>query len=681
MLPIRTLVTATLTAVLAAAPVAAQDSPAVAERKIDRALKEALRSGDAGPKRVIVSVKQGYRQVIREALQAHGDAVDSEAPLVNALVAEVHGNDIEELAKHPWVTAVAEDSTVFAGAYRRNDEERARKGLERASRTTKSGSSKVGTSTLRETLGLPEVPSWDTPTGAGVTVAIIDSGIAPSLDLGFRVTAFYDFTRGGIRTSPYDDYGHGTHVAGLIASNGLLSNQVLMGVAPAVKLVGLKVLNGKGEGRTSDVIKAIEFVIANRARLGIDIINMSLGHPIYAPAQDDPLVQAVEAASDAGIVVVTSAGNFGTGRDSGAVGYTGITSPGNAPSALTVGSVDTRNTARRSDDSVALYSSRGPTWFDGFAKPDFVAPGHHLVSNTPLSAYLYDVLEANRRTTSGRDKGSFLELSGTSMASAVATGVAAVVIDANRRANHGAGALSANALKAILEYSSIPLVKEGVLEQGAGSLNALGAMQLAAAIDNRAASGQWWLRTAVAPYSYIARERYQWSQRVIWGDDILTGDLVFVNLPSWSVSAEWGDDNIVWGTNAFLFDDNIVWGTAAEWAKKTVWPDRVIGQMDAFDNILWGFDDNIVWGTLDFDNIVWGTCFDDNIVWGTWELDNIVWGTDDNIVWGTDFDNIVWGTDFDNIVWGTDFDNIVWGTANGVLSVLGGRSQSYGGGR
>src|SRR5687768_1803936 len=106
MLPIRTLLTVALGAVLLSAPAAAQDSATIAERKIDRALTAALRSGDASPKRVIVSVKQGYRQVIREALESHGDTVDGEAPLVNALVAEVHGSDIEELARHPWVTAV-----------------------------------------------------------------------------------------------------------------------------------------------------------------------------------------------------------------------------------------------------------------------------------------------------------------------------------------------------------------------------------------------------------------------------------------------------------------------------------------------------------------------------------------------------------------------------------------------
>ena len=163
---------------------------------------------------------------------------------------------------------------------------------------------------LRDTLGLNNV----SVTGKGVTVAVIDSGISPSLDFGGRIKAFYDFTRGGIATAPYDDNGHGTHVAGLIGGNGLLSLGLYRGVAPSVSFVGLKVLTGSGGGSTSNLIAAVEFATANKAKLGIDIINLSLGHPPYEPAALDPLVQAVQAASKAGILVVSSAGNNGINK-------------------------------------------------------------------------------------------------------------------------------------------------------------------------------------------------------------------------------------------------------------------------------------------------------------------------------------------------------------------------------
>ena len=164
--------------------------------------------------------------------------------------------------------------------------------------------SSSGDSTLRGTLGLPV----QSPTGNRVGVAVIDSGLEPGPEFGDRIAGFYDFTQDGRAASPSDDYGHGTHVAGLIAGSGdLSSGKRYRGVAPKARLVALKVLDQNGAGNTSDVISAIEFVTANKDRLGVDVINLSLGHPIYEPAATDPLVQAVEAAVRAGIVVVAAA--------------------------------------------------------------------------------------------------------------------------------------------------------------------------------------------------------------------------------------------------------------------------------------------------------------------------------------------------------------------------------------
>ena len=110
------------------------------------------------------------------------------------------------------------------------------------------------------------------------------------------------------------------------------SNQPeIRGVAPGVKFVNLRVLDETGQGATSNVLLALQWAVANRAAYGIDVINLSLGHPIYESATTDPLVQAVEAAVRAGLVVVVSAGNIGTNPDTSEVGYAGITSPGNAP--------------------------------------------------------------------------------------------------------------------------------------------------------------------------------------------------------------------------------------------------------------------------------------------------------------------------------------------------------------
>ena len=155
-------------------------------------------------------------------------------------------------------------------------------------------------------------------------------------------------------------------------------------------------LDSQGVGLTSRVIAAIEWAVANRVAYNIKVINLSLGHPIFEPAATDPLVQAVEAAVRAGIVVVASAGNIGINPATGLPGYAGITSPGNAPSAITVGAVRTQGTDPRGDDEVAPYSSRGATWYDGYAKPDLVAPGHRLVSDADTTSTLYTNLPALR---------------------------------------------------------------------------------------------------------------------------------------------------------------------------------------------------------------------------------------------------------------------------------------------
>jgi serine protease AprX len=655
MMHFRRLLTAAAVLVLSASPVPAQDASDTAWRKLDRSLRQVLQEDEASPRRVIVTVAPGREAAIRRAIEAHGDLIVADAPLIGAVAAEVHGADVMELARHPWVLAVADDAWVSAGA---------------AAGIGSQSGNPIPVSILRETLGLPQVPARTAPSGSGIGVVIIDSGIAPLGDFRGRISAFYDFTRGGRPSLPYDDFGHGTHVAGLIGSSGAQSNGRLTGVAPGVHFIGLKVLNRRGQGRTSDVIAAIEFAVANKARLRADVMNISLGHPVYAPAEDDPLVQAVERAVAAGYVVVVSAGNVGQRLDSDEAGYTGITSPGNAPSAITVGAADARGTIVRRDDAVAPYSSRGPTWFDAFAKPDLVAPGHRLVSNVGPWSYLgrhrqrlsrsglraaFDGPFDNIIWGTGGDNiiwgtgdniiwgtggdniiwgtgddniiwgTSSLALSGSSMAAGVTSGVVATLLEANRAANAGRGSLTPNTVKAILQFSAIPVDGADLLTQGAGAVNAAGAIALAGSIDNSSRPGAYWLRSGVSPSTVIGGERSSWSMNVIWGDAVLAGDLVYYNAPAWAATAQWGLDNIVWGTWAWIARDNIVWGTADVWATHLVRDDRIIGQR-SIDNIVWGTD-NIIWGTLALDNIVWGTWRGDNIIWGTWADDNIVWGT------------------------------------------------------
>jgi hypothetical protein len=180
---------------LVAAPALAEAPP---NRKIDRALQESLREGGA-TQRVIISVKPGYRADIRQALEKHGDRVKSEHPFVDALAADVHSDDVNELANHPWVLAVSIDATVYAGGAA--DSYGNINGWQGNVSTGVMPGGAVDTkpaNTLRETLGLPRASNSLTPSGSGVGVAIIDSGIAPLDDFAGRITAFYDFTKGGI---------------------------------------------------------------------------------------------------------------------------------------------------------------------------------------------------------------------------------------------------------------------------------------------------------------------------------------------------------------------------------------------------------------------------------------------------------------------------------------------------
>ena len=286
--------------------------------KLDSALTARVRLKDAARQNVIIRVKDGDAAALAAILRMQGKTVGRVHPGIGAIAASLTVNEIRALTEHDSVVSISIDAVVLAD------------------QTTTSPY------TVRGTMGLPV----QSPGGNRIGVAVIDSGVEPGPEFGDRIVAFYDFTQGGIARPASDAYGHGTHVAGLIAGDGTQSQKRYRGVAPKARLIVLKVLDENGQGRTSDVISAIEYATANKDRLGIDIINLSLGHPIYEPAETDPLVQAVEAAARAGIHVVASAGNHGLNPETSEPGYAGIVSPANAPSAIAVGAETTVDTNR-----------------------------------------------------------------------------------------------------------------------------------------------------------------------------------------------------------------------------------------------------------------------------------------------------------------------------------------------
>jgi serine protease AprX len=300
--------------------------------------------------------------------------------------------------------------------------------------------------------------------GTGIVVAVVDSGIAPHAAIGNRVIAranFVSFEPGLVG----DPFGHGTHVAGMIGGSGSSASTVTTaytgGSAPAVKFVDVRVLGRTGIGYTSEVIAGIDWVIANRSRYGIRIINLSLGHPVAEAVSTDPLCQAVARAVRAGIVVVASAGNYGM-TSTGAIVLGGVTSPGNSPDALTVGAVDTMGTANRADDKLAAYSSRGPTRFDFNVKPDVIAPGTRVVSAEVVGSYIATNYPSWHVAGSG--KNSYGRLSGTSMSTAVVAGGVALLLDMQPD-------LSPAQVKLLIQSGARFMPSAGLVGGGTGSVD------------------------------------------------------------------------------------------------------------------------------------------------------------------------------------------------------------------
>ena len=293
--------------------------------------------------------------------------------------------------------------------------------------------------------------------GSGVTVAVIDTGVAHHEDLGDRVLARVDFTPGGAGD---DQFGHGTHLAGVIAGDGTASSGKWRGVAPAAQLVSVKVAGADGSTDVSVVIAALQWVVSHRDQFHIRVLNLSFGTDSIQPYALDPLDAAVERAWAAGITVIVSAGNRGPGLGT-------IAKPGDDPYVITVGAADLNQTPERWDDEVASFSSRGPTQ-DGFEKPDLVAPGTTIVATRDMGSAV-DQLHPEAIMDDRYFKGT-----GTSQSGAIASGVAALMYEANPH-------LSPNRVKGILTGTAFKTAAYRV-GGGDGLIDATGAV-LAATSD------------------------------------------------------------------------------------------------------------------------------------------------------------------------------------------------------
>jgi serine protease AprX len=440
--------------------------------------------------------------------------------------------------------------------------------------------------------------------GAGIGVAVIDSGIANEDDLNNNNQTISPpkpgvpappgsgqsvvYAQSFVQEDPNDHYGHGTHVAGIIAASGKDSicqgcTRTLRGMAPEASIINLKALDQNGEGTDSSVIAAIEQAIALKSKYNIRVINLSLGRPVAESYTQDPLCQAVEAAWQAGIVVVVAAGNDGRDNSQGTEGYGTITAPGNDPYVITVGAIKTEGTPTRTDDLIASYSSKGPTMIDHVVKPDIVAPGNQVVSL--LASGGATLPKDNSQTlirqsyygVGNQTSPKYFMLSGTSMATPVVSGAVADLLEAqpSLTPDQVKARLMKNAYKNFPASSTTTDPTTGAVYVDQYDVFTVGAGYLdiqAALADTSVATG-----TALSPTVSV---------------DPNTGNVYLVTDPSsvWDTRAVWGNQSVwslraVWGNSVFAPDSNALWGSRAVWGTRAVWG----------NDSIWGTSS--VWGT------------------------------------------------------------------------------------
>jgi serine protease AprX len=451
-------------------------------------------------------------------------------------------------------------------------------------------------------------------TGAGIGVALIDSGVNSHPDL-FTTTLFptsrvvynQSFVPGD--SSAADAYGHGTHIAGLSAGDGISStgpffSQNFKGIAPKANIVNLRVLDANGSATDSTVIAAISKAISLKSKYNIRVINLSLGRPVFESYRQDPLCHAVEQAWKNGIVVVVAAGN--NGRYLPTSGYSTVTSPGNDPYVLTVGAMKPMGTPERTDDLIASYSSKGPTILDHVVKPDVVAPGNLLVSTETSNTTLYNTELNNRVPYSAYVYGGsaspskfYFELSGTSMATGVVSGAVADLLQARplMTPDQVKARLMKTASKTFPTTSSVYDPATGITYTSQYDIFTVGAgyVDLGAALaSNELSSGTAMSPTAVydsnngnvrltSDSSAVWGASQTWSGPAIWGSSQFTGSSIM-----WGATTS-GGSSIMWGANG-LWGSSIMWGANTSSGFSSIWSNSIMwgASGEAASSIMWG---------------------------------------------------------------------------------------------
>jgi serine protease AprX len=357
----------------------------------------------AGTVRVIVQQQAAGDGSPAQAVKRLGGQVTRLLPIIAGFAATVPAAAVGELARVPGVRAVTPDSRVRV-----------------------QGAASGGAIRSVYPRAINADAAWKRGiTGRGVTVAVLDTGVATNVaDLAGRLVQVRDDLTGQTRPCKNlsgeldcnDRYGHGTFIAGLVAGNGASSDGKWKGVAPEARILSVKAAGADGAADVSNILAAIQWVVSFKDRYNIRVLNLSLGTDSTQDWRVDPLNYAVERAWAAGMTVVVAASNNGPAAGT-------ITKPADDPWVVTVGATDDRGTAGLTDDWLPDFSARGPT-AHGLAKPDVAAPGAHVVSLRAPGSTI------DRRFPNYVD-GAYRQGSGTSMATGVVSGAAALLLQAN----------------------------------------------------------------------------------------------------------------------------------------------------------------------------------------------------------------------------------------------------------
>ena len=502
--------------------------------------------------------------LVKETLQSMGITSTHEFGIIRSVAANLTMSEANTLRAAPGIQQVFEDGLVKTASVR--------------SKGSKKKPQKDPLDSVFPSFIDADLVHKEGITGAGVGIAIIDSGLWGHKSLvkdthkNSRVIAYYDAienreisldeleTNKDWKRKLRDGNGHGTHIASVIANSSKTKDEFgkktggYNGIAPDANLIIVKAISEEGQGSYLDVIESIAYVIANKERLNIRVMNLSFGGVPMSHYWQDPINQAVMSAWQAGIVVVASAGNLGPEPQT-------VSVPGNVPYVVTVGAMtDNYTPADTSDDFLATFSSVGPT-LEGFVKPELLAPGGHMVGIMHKKSQIaVDHPEFHYQE-------KYFQMSGTSQAAAVASGVAALIIQAQPdlspddvKCRLMSSARAATGADGGLLYS--------VFQQGTGLINAYGAvhsydsgctgnsMDIARDILQEEHYGGPAQRNEDGTYSLSTMSGHEWDTSVesvealAWSQDGLAAESLV-----WDMGYLWNESSLEGNNGTWLQED------------------------------------------------------------------------------------------------------------------------------